>query len=125
MHGGTMSAQVFILTGSRKGATIRLMRRYTFVDGVYVAETEEIAKKVQKNLVGFYGCKQVSFEQYQAALEAAKAASTSEAPKIAPATTPEVIAAAQSALQVDSPTPIAQTARRPVSTKSIDGPNAA
>jgi len=47
----------FSLTGSNEGKTVTINDRYAFVDGELVAESDDIAQKLEPILCGYYGCK--------------------------------------------------------------------
>lgn len=64
-------AQVYILTGKRKGTTVQLMGRYNFVDGVMVVESDDHAKMIKANME-FYAAKAVDLDLYNQAKAAGK-----------------------------------------------------
>lgn len=77
-------SKVFILQGNNAGKSVLLMNRYKFVDGVMLEEDDESAKMMTANLVGFYGCVCMDFDEYQRKKSAAKPASTPPSPAPVP-----------------------------------------
>jgi hypothetical protein len=57
-------AKVFILKGNNEGKSVRLMNRYTFIDGVHLEESDENAKMKEANLCGFYKCAMMDHAEY-------------------------------------------------------------
>lgn len=76
-------AKVFILQGNNAGKSVLLMNRYKFVDGVMLVENDEDAKMMTANVVGFYGCAMMDFEEYKA--KKAGASKPAQATPAAPA----------------------------------------
>lgn len=68
--------KVFILTGKRAGTSCQLMNRYNFIDGVHLEESDDNAKMKVPNLVVFYKCKMMDYEDYMKERSAPVAAAT-------------------------------------------------
>lgn len=97
-------AKIFVLGGKRAGQTVRLMGRYTFIDGVMVEEDDETAKKKANILCSMYPCEMVDHQEYMRRMAEPKAA---EAPVSA---TPAAVAVPAKPEQPAAKAPMAKAA---------------
>ena len=57
-------AKVFVLGGNNKGKSVRLMGRYTFIDGVHLEEDDKTAELKAKVLTSVYPVEMMDHTEY-------------------------------------------------------------